>query len=311
MENISILQIITYLSYAFIIGIYAWRTYKYARMPVHLRWELYPIPSERGHKYGGSYYEQSEWWTKPQPKKTLRNIAFMVKDYLYFMQYYQQNRGYWFALYPLHLGFYLIFISHVLFFLGGLALLLGLPISSSSSNLIALLLYYLTLITSVGGCALGSLGCIALFIKRAIDKDLRSYSAPVSYFNYLFFLLVFLSGLYSWYFFAPTLSAFREFWKALISISPSNVDTATALHIILFSLFLIYMPFTRAMHYIAKYFTFFSVRWDDKAILAGSTIEKKLQKAFSQPVSWSAPHIQRGRKWSEIVSEAQHPNQKA
>ncbi len=311
MGNISILQIITYVSYAFIIGIYAWRTYKYARMPVHLRWELHPIPSEKGHTYGGSYYEEEEWWTKPQYRSPLQNTIFMVKDYLYFMQYYQQNKRYWFVLYPFHLGFYLIFISHVLFFLGGLALLLGLPISSASSNLIALSLYYLTLITSVGGCVLGSLGCIGLLIKRAVDKDLRSYSAPVSYFNHLFFLLVFLSGLYSWYFFDPTFAAFREFWKDLVSISPSNVDTATALHIILFSLFLIYMPFTRAMHYIAKYFTFFSVRWDDTASLAGSAIEKKLQKSFGQTVSWSAPHIQRGKKWSDIVSEVQHPKQKA
>jgi len=130
----SALQVLTYISYAFIIIIYSWRTVKYARMPRHLRWDLYPIPSENKHLYGGSYFEDMEWWKKSQHKNPLPNIMFFIKDYLSFIQYFKSNRGYWLVLYPWHIGFYLIFISHVLFFTGGLGLAFDFPISSASSS---------------------------------------------------------------------------------------------------------------------------------------------------------------------------------
>jgi hypothetical protein len=79
------------------------------------------------------------------------------------------------------------------------------------------------------------------------------------------------------------------------------VETATYTHIMLFSLFLIYLPFTRSTHYITKLFAFFKVRWDDTPNLKGSEIEKKVKEALRQPVSWSASHIQSGKSWSEVT----------
>ena len=33
--------------------------------PLHCRWEIYPIPHEGARaKHGGSYMEESNWWTK-------------------------------------------------------------------------------------------------------------------------------------------------------------------------------------------------------------------------------------------------------
>ena len=46
METIILLQILVWVSYVYIAGIYTFRTIKYARMPMHLRWELYPLPHE-------------------------------------------------------------------------------------------------------------------------------------------------------------------------------------------------------------------------------------------------------------------------
>jgi len=303
MQTISFLQAITYISYIFILAVYGWRTIKYARMPVHLRWDLYPMPGEKGREYGGSYLEELEWWTKTRPSGLFRSIVYIVKDYISFMQYYHQNKPYWFVLYPLHIGFYLVFLSHVFFFFGGLALVTGLTVSADSASLVAKIIYYATFVFSIGGCVAGSIGCIGLLVKRSTDRDLRPYSPPMYYFNYLFFLSVFISGLYSWYFFDPDFSAFREFWRSLLTFTSIEVDWASAVHIVLFSLFLIYMPFTRAMHYITKFFTFFAVRWNDRPNVRGGKLEQKLQRSLEKRVSWSASHIQAGKKWSEIAVE--------
>lgn len=304
MDSISLPQLATYVSYVLIIILYSVKVMKIVKMPLHLRWELYPVPHEKGHEYGGSYLEELEWWTKPRLKSNFRSIIYMLKKYLFFWEYYRQNRGYWFVMYPWHVGFYLIVSFHILSFFGALAILtMGLSVTAESANILGRVIYYLTLVVAVGSFVTGSVGSIGLLIKRLTDKDLRAYAAPVNYFNYLFFLAVFLSGLFSWYFFDPTLSAYREFWKSLITFQYMSVEPATYTHIILFSLFLIYLPFTRSTHYITSLFAYFSVLWGDKPNLRGSNIREKVKKLLNQPVSWSAPHIQSGKKWSEIVSK--------
>jgi nitrate reductase gamma subunit len=298
---ISLPQLATYLSYLFVIAVYTVKVIKVARMPLHLRWELYPVVHEKGYKYGGSYFEEPEWWTKPRQKSRSRSIIYLLKKYLFFGEYYRRNRGYWFGLYPWHIGFYLIVSFHALSFFGALAILTGFSVSAESANTLGRVLYYLTLVVAVGSFVLGSVGSIGLLVKRLVDKDLKAYASPVNYFNYLFFLAVFLSGLFAWYFFDPTLSAYREFWKSLITFRYMDVEPATYTHIMLFSLFLIYLPFTRSTHYITKFFAFFWVRWDDTPSLRGSKIEGRVKEALNQPVSWSAPHIQSGKSWGEVA----------
>ena len=54
----SELQILMYVAYAiFFVGT-GFAAYRLAKMPVHLRWDLYPIPHEKGRAhYGGSYFD--------------------------------------------------------------------------------------------------------------------------------------------------------------------------------------------------------------------------------------------------------------
>ena len=304
MGVISLPQLATYVSYIFVIVAYTVKVMKIARMPLHLRWELYPVAHERGYKYGGSYFEEREWWTKRRQKSSSRSIIHMLKKYLFFGEYYRRNRAYWFGLYPWHTGFYLIVSFHILSFFGALFIVVtGLPVTAESANILARVIYHLALVVAVGSFVTGSVGSIGLLVKRLVDKDLRAYASPMNYFNYLFFLAVFLSGLFAWYFVDPTLSAYREFWKSLITFRYLAVEPATYTHIMLFSLFLIYLPFTRSTHYITKLFAFFGVLWDDTPNLKGSDIEKKVKEALNQVVSWSAPHIQSGKRWSEVAKE--------
>ncbi len=299
---ISIPQAATYIAYIFIIVAYAVKVAKVARMPLHLRWELYPIPHERGYKYGGSYFEELEWWTKPRQKNSQRGIILKLRDYLSFPGYRRRNKGYWFGLYPWHIGFYLIVTFHGLALLGAIVIVTtGIPVNAESVNIWGRVIFYLTIVAAVGSFILGSVGSIILLYKRSFSQDLRAYASPMNYFNYIFFLIVFLSGLVAWRFFDPTFSDYREFWKGLITVRYADIEPALFTHVMLFSLFLIYLPFTRSTHYITKFFAFFGVLWDDTPNLKGSEFEEEIKAALSRRVSWSAPHIQSGMTWGEVA----------
>jgi len=295
--------IATYVSFTFIILAYAYKVAKIARMPLHLRWELYPVPHEKGYKYGGSYLEELEWWTKPQERSSFRSLLYMLKKYFLFNRYFRKNKRYWMSLYPWHIGFYLIVLFHALAFFGALAMLTAdIEVSSVSVSSMGIGLYYTTIVVAVGSFVTGSFGSIGLLVERVVNKDLRAYTFPVNYFNYVFFLIVFLSGFFAWYFFDPSLAAYREFWKSLITFQFTYVEPATYTHVMLFSLFLIYLPFTRSTHYITSLFAYFGVLWSDKPNLRGSGVEREVQELLEKPVSWSAPHVQSITKWSDIAA---------
>ena len=77
------LQVITYLGLAFSIVALIYRAVRIAKMPIHLRWELYPIPHEKGKEhYGGSFMEEYEWWTKPRETSIVSEIKEMAMDLL-------------------------------------------------------------------------------------------------------------------------------------------------------------------------------------------------------------------------------------
>ncbi len=74
-------------------------------------------------------------------------------------------------------------------------------------------------------------------------------------------------------------------------------------HVILFSLFLTYLPFTRSTHYITSLISFFGILWGDIPNLKGGEVRKSVSPLLNKHVTWSASHIPQGKKWSEVVSE--------
>jgi nitrate reductase gamma subunit len=304
----SILAILTYVAYAFIIIMYGRKAIKYAKMPLHLRWDLYPVTHKNRRNHGGSADDDLEWRKKPRRKNLIRSIMFILKDNFYLGEYFHRNKGYWVVLFPWHVGFLLIISLHILCFFAAVTMLLGLRVSAESANIFGKVIYYSILITGVGSFVTGSFGSVGMFVKRMADRDLRAYASPINYFNYLFLLAVFVSGLSAWYLGDATFTEYREFWKGLITFDFKNVELLSALHILLFSLLLIYLPFTRSMHYITRFFAFLWVNWDDKPNLKGSEIEKKVQRCLNQPVSWSAPHIRSGQKWADLAIEMNFPS---
>jgi len=278
-----------------------WRIYKYASLPVHLRWELYPVAHEIGKPYGGSYLEDEGWWRLPRKINLLGESTVFLREIFFFREYFHSNRRFWSFVYPFHLGLFLLVIWVIMLLAGSILTLNGLGVSATADNFWLQLVYFLTLVSGAAAFMLGTFGTIGLLVKRSIDEDLRNYTAPIDYFNLAGILLIFLTGLLFWILEDPSFSAAQGFIQGLITFKPAAIGPLITINILLSSLFLAYMPFTRMMHYVAKYFTYHKVRWDDEPNKPGSGLEKKLQALLDQPADWSAPHIQAGQSWVEQV----------
>ena len=292
------LLMLTYLSVVVFIGGVVLRALKYARAPMHLRWELYPVPHEKGKDYGGSYFEEPDWWARPLERSLAGEIGAMLEEMLLIRSLWHRNRGQWYASFPFHFGIYLLAGLVFLLIVGAAAEVAAGTASASS------MLQPLTVIVGALGIILATCGCIALLWRRLTDPNLRATSTLADYANLVILLAAFLGACYAWLSSDSSFSQLREYFKALLTLSPpSSISSAVAAEVILASLFLIYLPFTHMTHFVAKYFTYHQVRWDDAPNLGDPKTLARLQANLSRPVDWSGPHIQSGKSWAEVASE--------
>ena len=81
-----------------------------------MRWELYPIPKGPAarQRYGGSYFEESDWWTKPLDTGHAAELAFMGKEVFLLRSVWENFRGLWLWSWLLHWGLYLYLLATLL-----------------------------------------------------------------------------------------------------------------------------------------------------------------------------------------------------
>jgi|YNPNPStandDraft_1061719.scaffolds.fasta_scaffold53094_2 nitrate reductase gamma subunit len=271
----------------------AYKMYRVAAAPLNVRWEVYPVPHEEGARrhYGGSYMEEVDWARKPRAGSLVAEFVEMGQEIFLLQRVRKYNRyGIWLLSLAMHWGLYL-----------GAGLLALLVIE----NVIALpALTLLTTIVGAAAFALGTLGALGLVVKRATDRNLNLYTAPIDYFNLLWLATIFVLGLAS-FVMAGSFAAHRAYIGSVLTFQPAPLPPLVALTFLVFELFVIYMPFSKLIHYFAKYFTYHSQLWDDAFKTSGSLTDKKVVEQLAYPVAWSAPHILPGKSWLE---QAQTPN---
>lgn len=289
------------LSYAVIVVfiiVIAYRTYAINKLPLHLRWELAPIPHEKGkNQYGGSYLEEYEWWRKPRHKSHLAPLLYMAKEIFFLRSVWATNRVLWPFSFSFHTGIYLILGVLVLQSINVLFVLLEIhteifDISLGIASVISLI-----------GYLLGSLGTVGLILKRTIDGDLRPFNTVSKYFNLLLLGAVFISGGYARLFATDFTFELVSFIRGLITFTEGMVVTfPMSLHLGISFLFLLYLPLSNMTHFVAKYFTYHQVRWDD--LPQDKKMEKELAILLAQPISWSANHVRAdgSKSWIEVAS---------
>ena len=241
----------------------ALRAWKLHRYPIHSRLELYPVPKEGDGRaeYGGSYFEEPEWWNKPRAINRSHETRDILKEMLFIRKLFWNNRTLWWASYLFHLGIYALFAWTVLLLLATLW-----PFSA---------LIVLALIALVLGFILATVGAILLLLRRILDTTLRSYTTALEYGNLLLILAVLITGLLSWTFItSPFQVASNLLFFGGLALQPLVIA-----HLILLSLMLIYIPLSKMSHYVGKFFAFHKVLWDNDPNRQGSEVNERVKKA--------------------------------
>lgn len=289
-----VLIIYAYVSIFLFIALSIYKARQFTKMPLHGRMELYPVPKEKGKsEYGGSYYEEVEWWKKPRVLSGMTELKEMLKEMLFIKKLFENQRPLWWISYALHLGIYCLTGWTVLLLVGAITELAGLPVTlGADGSAWGMVLYYLTSLVGMVGLILAALGSAFLLFRRMVDGALKKYTTPQEYFNLLLIFAVLLTGILAWtsdLSFQPV----RNLMEHILTFSPLQVPPMVMLHMVLLGIMFIYIPLSKMSHYVGKYFTFHKVLWENDPNLTGSEIEKKVKEATSyRPQNkWSAPHI--------------------
>jgi len=287
-----LLNTFVYLSLLLFIAFSVSKAVKLAKMPLHGRWELYPVPAEKdkGH-YGGSYYEEVKWYEKPHQVSHLAEIVDMAKEILFIKKLFDNQRPLWWLSYSLHLGIYL-----TIFWLFLLAAGSFVPAGGAWDLFFYGMIVYFGILSII----LVLLGSFGLLLKRIFTPTLRIYTTPQEYFNLIFLGSVALTALLNWLG-NRGFENVRAFASGLLHFQPVEVSGLFLLNLLLFGLVIIYIPLTKMSHYVGKFFSFHKVLWDNEPFLPGNEVAAKVKAgmAFKGTKSWSAPHYPGNKKEGE------------
>ncbi len=296
--------IIAYLAIIVFISAVVRRIVNYIKNPIHVRWELYPVPHEASRaSYGGSYLEDVEWWNKPREVSRIGELKVMIPEMLFLKAVWENNRPLWYVTFPFHFGLYL-----TMGFIGLLLLGVGIEFfggTVGAGNPLFLAVGALTNFIGPAGFILAILGALGLIYKRVTDPGLRNYATFEHFFNLCLFITTLGIALLTWLFVDPTFNMMRTFLSNLIMFKFGAIDSSLfLLQILLFMVTIAYIPLTHMSHFFMKYFLYHDIRWGDEPNINTPETDAKIGIVLNYPVSWSAPHIAGHGKetWAEVAT---------
>jgi nitrate reductase gamma subunit len=276
----------------------------YSRTPLHLRWELYPLPHEHPYRaaYGGSYFETQEWWRQPQVTNRRGEWRVMIAEIFFLKSLREFNRRLWFPSFLFHFGLYLAIAAVAC---ATMATAFGFL---SFGPRIAGLIHVLAPISKVAAAVAAILivaGACWLLMRRTVDPALKNSTHAGDIFNLLLFIAACALLIGGYQLRAPGAASLGACARGIVHFDRNvNIGTAFGTGLILTSMLVAYIPFTHMAHFIAKYFTWHAVRWDDRRNQRGSAIESKIPAVLGYKPTWSAQHVGADgqRTWAEIAT---------
>lgn len=271
-----------------------YRVAKVMLMPAHLRWDLYPIPkgSRERQRYGGSYFEETEWWTKPIETGRGSEVTFMLKEVFFLRGVFENFRILWVWSLLLHWGLYLYLVST--------ATAIAIAVSGAHAKAF---FSNAAFAGFVAACTLGATGSLGLLTTRVFSSRLKGFTTRATVFNLCMLGAIFATGLIA------LINPSRGLLAALtdaVNWRDAGLYPAANCHFVLVALFLAYFPFTHMTHMYMKYFTWHDVRWDDTPARCDRGIRKQIANNLARRVSWQAPHIHGAseQSWAEVASKS-------
>jgi nitrate reductase gamma subunit len=275
------------------------RVVKVMRMPAHLRWDLYPIPKgpHDRQRYGGSYFEETEWWTKPVGAGLGGEVVFMLKEVFFLRGVFKNFRGLWIWSLLLHWGLYLYIASTAV----------TVAVSVIGAHLVFERSLFLNAAFAgcVAACTLGVIGSIGLLSLRSFSSRLKGFTSRATIFNLCLLAAIFGTGLVALLY--PSHGLLTALVDAVNWRHATGVySAATYCHFALVAFFLVYFPFTHMTHMYMKYFTWHDVRWDDMPARFNEGGRKAITNNLARRVSWQAPHIHGApeQTWNNVASRS-------
>jgi nitrate reductase gamma subunit len=289
----TVLHILSYITLIVFVVLVVLRMIRIGTAPVHLRWELYPVPHESGPraKYGGSKMEEVDFWTKKHKSNILGEMKVMLPEIIFLKGVWEYNRKLWTGSFPFHFALYMIFFNIALFIIAAIMTLSGSPIGAEQSG-INLWIYWITYYVSWIATFMGTLGAVRMLFLRIVDDGLAKFSTMSHYFNIILIGAYYFTGML-WVAFDPMLvDNILAYFVGIITFSSmADFPTIAYVHMYIGLFFAFYLPFTHMTHFFTKYFTYHKIRWEDSQVTPGSTMQKRLAQQLTQPVTWSASHI--------------------
>jgi nitrate reductase gamma subunit len=295
---------------ALIIGLFtalaasAARAWWYARQPMHLRWELYPVPHEAPDRarYGGSYFETAEWWGAPRRSNRTGDLVFMVREVLLLHALHTSNRRLWYRSFPFHAGLYLMVAGGAALLGAGLACVVS---GGPPPEGVWAVLLRVCAACGWAGVLLAIAGAGALLLHRLTDRTMKGATSPGDLFNLACFIV------------APGLLAVGA-WRSpagspdLLGVVTGLLTWNTALQLpVALGLGLAscaalaaYIPMTHMSHFIGKYFTYHAVRWDDRPLADQASLASAIATNLTFRPTWGAGHVGADgqRSWADVAS---------
>lgn len=305
--------IFTYCCIAVFMMTAAYLIYRQWSLPMHLRWEIYPVQHETADKvaYGGSYMEGLNWWEKKQEGSFFNEIRYMAPEIMLLRGLWKQNKSLWWTSFPFHLGLYLMAAAFVLLLISAVFTLWN-PLAYAEVDILRRIMDGLIVAALWIGIIAGLMGSLGMLYKRLTDQELRTYATFADYFNIVFILAFFLCAFFTMLFADPFLHASRSYVLGLLTAGaavPTYVpgqSVSGALTIVLASLLVAYIPLTHMSHMFMKYFIYHNVKWDDAPNRPGTAIEAAVLTNLELKPTWQAKHIGAdGQKsWRDIASSS-------
>jgi len=299
----AIVYLVIYLgALAFLAGSVA-RAARYARTPAHLRWELYPVPHEEPERarHGGSYFEESDWWTRTVRFSLWGELKAMIPEMVFLKGLWEFNRPMWTRSFPFHFGLYLVAASMLLLLAGALVSLAAPKLLTAP---VGGVLHHLYRTAGLAGAVLVIAGALALLAKRLADDNLKNYTTPGDLFNLLFFVATFGILLAGYLLRPPGFSGSLSLAASLLSFDTGvQIPGLLGAGLVLGAALAAYIPLTHMSHFIGKYFTYHSIRWDDQPSVKSEKLRRRVAEYLTYKPTWAARHVGADgtRTWADIA----------
>lgn len=258
--------------------------------PLHIRWELYPVPHEGPKRaaYGGSYMEETNWWTKPRHVDHWMDIKSMLMEILCLESTFHNNLPLWIRTYPFHLGMYALMGGTILLLFSVILQIFGV---SPDAGFIIFVANVINAIVLVGACGIAG-GGIALILRRMHDKGLERYTTREHYFNLGAFVAFALLTLCAWAFNPSYYQVAGQFIYNLLTFNFQPLGSTWFVWSMLAGfVVLIWIPITNMRHLLIKYFMYHDIRWGDTATVWSEKNRQLINDMLQYNVTWSADHI--------------------